>query len=78
MSKLVQALGIKEKCEFNELTKNYELVTKKVLESVIFNKQSYQAAGKPYNKSKHAVYEALKRLYFKKYGRLYDSEKIIA
>ena len=75
MSKLSKALNIQSTIELVEWTKRWDEDTVLCLKRVLFDELSYEEAGKPYDKSKHSVYEALKRLYYKKFGRAYGREQ---
>lgn len=73
-SGLVAALNITNRAELEVLTTSSSPATTAVLMRVIFGGYSYSEAGAHYKKSKHAVYESLKRLYKKKYGEQYGSK----
>jgi len=75
MSKLTRALNIASKDELYILTVNIKPELQAIAEDIIINGKTYVEAGKPYKKSKQAIYELMKRLYLKKYGKEYDTNR---
>ena len=72
--KLVEALNIRGRKELVKLHEGCKPELKFATAKVVIDGLSYQKAGEAYGISKHAMYEHLKRLYKKKYGKEYASK----
>jgi len=72
--RLVHALDVKSEKELKDLSPTSKINTLLVLSRVLFDDRTYEEAGKMgtgKDMSKHSVYEALKRLYLKKFNTPY-------
>lgn len=72
-SKLVKALNIVNKTELEELTKTSKPQLRAIAVQVILVGETYTQAGKENNISKNSIYEFLKRIYYKKYKKVYHA-----
>lgn len=79
-SKLVQALNIRNPTELRGLMmlKNEKIDEGyfECIKEIVFEDVPYKISGEKIQKSKHAIYEMLKLIFYRKYGKDYQGQVI--
>ena len=73
MSNLTNELNIKTEKELLDFMETSTPKSKAMAYDVIFNESTYEATGNKFGVTKNAVYELMKRIYKKKYGKKYSN-----